>query len=848
MIHRRAGNGMYMQNPLLSTSNIFLPKTWKDAVRQCTHFFISDEDVNAAINKLSEYPLTQPQAEDDNSENTKKVIKELKNMKIMEVIKQLNTEYFSRGNCLISFYKKFKRRLVCPNCKTEHIFKNLSFYNNQGRFEGNCPKCGARRVTFTIKDEDLGDETPKLIFMDILNFKIVPNSFTGENMYYYDIPKKEKKFLKSTQDKDYLSTIPAIYFEALKANRRIAFNSDKIFHAKHATITGDTMFEGIGIPLIYPVLRTLFLKSLMRKTDEQIATERILGMEYVAPERGNKDGAGDLQVPYHVFKEQVRQAIQNFKKNANDIPIFPTPVRYGRIGGEGKMFLTINEQNILSEKIINGLQLPYEFIKGGLSWSASSVTLRMLENKFLNLREMNLAFINEFVVPKIITLKSMDDCTIKFKDFKMADDIQLRQLEEQLLDKEILSPSSFCDRYGYDYEKEQKQWVIDSRIRKSAALSIAKNRAMQNRVMVEEEVKSQIKANKMKSQLSMENEDGSYTISNINIDPGMIKQWKDMGFPMGELIKARDAELSRAQKEMELQMSMQAAMTQGQPEEGQEAAGGDMIPEIQAYIDEMSAQGMNPDEIVADLQSQEVPDEMIQEAFATMGADMDQEGPEEISTDQYNFVLSESVKMLGQGSPEEVANILMQTGMPEEGIQDIVNQAVLIRENVINLINREVPEDQIIQMFSEKGITSDVVSNITSEIENGFGYLEDEYLVKNFFSIVSDGDEQSYLEFFNEIKSVLNPEQLRLLINKLEIFNNVYNLMQKDLEKEEVLLRLQEIGIEPDEFVEKSMYYILNQSVEIPPMKKYEGMHVGTKPNAEIKPVPEFQPPTRKGL
>lgn len=850
MIHRRAGNGLYIQNPLLATSNIFLPKTWRDAIRQCTFFYINDEDINAAINKLSEYPLTEPQTEDDNSKNSKEVIKLLEQMGIMEVLNQLNTEYFSRGNCLVTFYKKFNRKLVCPECKTEHVFKNVKFRNNSCRFEGTCPSCNARNVTFKIKDEDLQTGTPKLLFMDILDFKIVPNHFTGENLYYYDIPKKQKKFLKNTQDMDFLATTPKIYFDSILKNKRITFNSDKIFHAKHSAITGNTIFDNIGIPLVYPVLRTLFMKTLMRKSDELLASERILGMEYVAPELGNKDGAGNLQVPFSVFKDQVTQALQNFKKNPNDMPVFPVPIRYGRIGGEGKMFLTIGEQAALSEKIVNGLQLPYEFIKGGLSWSASSVTLRMLENKFLNLRAMNLRFINEFVIPKLTKLKGLDECTIKFKDFKMADDIQLRQLEEQLLDKEILSPSSFCERYGYDYEKEQKQWVIDSRIRKPAALSIAKNRAMQNRIMVEEEVKSQIKANKMKSQLTMENEDGSYTIGNIDVDPEMLQQWRSMGFPMGELIRARDSELARAQKEMELQMQMQGMMAQGgegAPEEGM--AQQDMIPQIQAYIDELTAQGVSPDEIMADLQGQGVPDEMIQEAFATLGAEGDpMEAPTELSPEQYNFLLGETVKLLGQGSSQEVMSFIAQTGLPQEITGEVINQAVLIRDNIVDLIQKEVPADQIYQLFEDKGITTDVVDSIFHEIEAGFGYLEDEFLIQNFWKIVDSQDESVYANFFNEIKDKLTPSQLQYIVGRIEVFNTVYQLMQEDMEKEELLGKLGQYGIEPDEFVQKAIYFIMNQSVEVPPMKKFEGMHPATKPNAEIRPVPEFQPPKRQGL
>lgn len=845
MIRRKAGSGLYTQNPLLATSNIFLPKSWRDAVRQCTYFYIWDEDINSAINKLSEYPLTKPEALNDSSTNSKKVLEILDDMDIMENVKKMNIEFFSRGNSIITFYKKFTRKLVCPHCKKEHSFKNVSFTNTDCRFEGRCPSCRTPNITFTIKDYDLKNETPSLVFLDIINFKIVANHFTGSNLYYYDIPKKEKKFLKKTQDKDFLATVPKVYFDAITSNKLIKFNGDKIFHAMHNTITGNTMFDQIGIPLIFPVLRMLFMKSLMRKADEQIASERILGMEYVAPEIGTKEGAGVLQVPFNVFKDQVQQALQNFKKNPNDMPIFPIGIKYGRIGGEGKMFLTLAEQQLISEKIINGLQLPYEFLKGGLSWSASSVTLRMLENKFLNLRQMNLRFINEFVIPKVVALNGLEPCKVKLADFKLQDDIQMRQLEEQLLDKEILSPSTFCERYGYDYEKEQKQWVIDSRVRKSAALSIAKNRALQNKVMVEEEVKSQIRANKMKSQLNLENEDGSYTIKRVDLEPGMIKQWKDMGFPMGELIKAQDAELARAQKEMELQLQMQAAANQTEAGGEEQGSMEEMIPQVQEYILAMTDQGASPDGIIAELQGQGIPDEVIQTAFASINGE--EEAPVELTEEQYNFILEQTVAMMAN-SAGDISGFLLQNGVPEDVVPKVIEQAELIKGNIEQMISEGVPTDKIHFMFQEQGISGNIVETILSSIEEGFGLLDDEYLIQNFWELVTGKDDTAYESFFQEIKEKLTPEQLQIIVSKIDVFNTVYNLVKQGVEGEDLLIKLEEYGVVPDDFVEKSIYFIMNQDVKTPDIRSFQPTNAAEQPNKEIRPLPEQRAPRREGV
>jgi hypothetical protein len=99
--------------------------------------------------------------------------------------------------------------------------------------------------------------------------------------------------------------------------------------------------------------------------------------------------------------------------------------------------------------------VPIEFVFGGLSWSGSSVSLRTLENHFLMYRRLLLRFVN-WVKNRLRLYLNLPDVTIGFTEFKMADDIQRKQMVIQLNAANKISDHTLLTELGFDYDEEQK--------------------------------------------------------------------------------------------------------------------------------------------------------------------------------------------------------------------------------------------------------------------------------------------------------------------------------------------------------------------------------------------------------
>ena len=112
------------------------------------------------------------------------------------------------------------------------------------------------------------------------------------------------------------------------------------------------------------------------------------------------------------------------------------------------------EMKFLEEEIINSLGVPLEFIKGGSTFTSGSVSLRIVENHFLNYRELLQDFLNHFVVKKVGQYLKYPAVTLSFKKFKMADDIQAKQVLMNLNQSGKISDEKMLEEFGYNYDKE----------------------------------------------------------------------------------------------------------------------------------------------------------------------------------------------------------------------------------------------------------------------------------------------------------------------------------------------------------------------------------------------------------
>jgi len=150
----------------------------------------------------------------------------------------------------------------------------------------------------------------------------------------------------------------------------------------------------------------------------------------------------------------MEEQIKKWRSDPNHIGVFPIPIGYQELGGNARALMLTPEMKFLEEEIINSLGVPLEFVKGGSTFTSGSVSLRIVENAFLTYRELLGDFLNYFVVEKLSQYLNYPPVALEFKKFKMADDIQAKQVVMNLNQSGKISDEKMLEEFGFNHEKE----------------------------------------------------------------------------------------------------------------------------------------------------------------------------------------------------------------------------------------------------------------------------------------------------------------------------------------------------------------------------------------------------------
>lgn len=207
------------------------------------------------------------------------------------------------------------------------------------------------------------------------------------------------------------------------------------------------------------------------------------------------------------WRDQVAGEIRRWRSDNNYIPIMPLPLGHQTIGGDGRALLLSQEIRVWSEHIVAGMGIPVELIFGGLSYSGSNVSLRMLENTFLGYLQDHSALL-KWVVSRTSAYLGWAPVATRFKPFKMADDLQRKAYLFQLNQAGKISDESLVADADHDSAKED-QIMEREAARRSEAMK--KSRLQQAEMEGEAQLaqmKWQLKAQQqqMKQEAALQNE------------------------------------------------------------------------------------------------------------------------------------------------------------------------------------------------------------------------------------------------------------------------------------------------------------------------------------------------------
>lgn len=195
-------------------------------------------------------------------------------------------------------------------------------------------------------------------------------------------------------------------------------------------------------------------------TKNSIASEHLVPLRVLYPQ-----GTAGADAPFSVmnlseWKDQIHSEVQKWRKDRNYIPVLPVPVGNQTIAGDGRALVLHQEIRVTAEHICAGMGTPVEFVFGGLSYSGSSVSTRMLENVMLNYRQAHIRLIN-WTIRSLASYMHYPLVEGSLKDFRMADDLNRRQYLFNLWQSKIFSREDLLEESGIDASDQEMKVLRD---------------------------------------------------------------------------------------------------------------------------------------------------------------------------------------------------------------------------------------------------------------------------------------------------------------------------------------------------------------------------------------------------
>lgn len=450
------------------------PKSRKEEILWAKNLFDSIGIIKQSIRKLATYPITELKFTGDEKNFYKTLFEDVLKSKLL--CQNVGMDYFTYGMSLISPILPFDRYLKCERCKEKSLYDSVKKLSFSGYvFKGKCPKC-KKSVKFKIVDtpvKRLDRVTVKRWYPGDID--VIVNELSGDYRVIYTIPPKiADKITKG--DIWFMETVQEPFIAAVKdGSKKVELNNKMLYLM---SIPEPSTEDGsiVGSPFVSGAWTDAFILKVLKKAQETMAADRFVSYRVLFPDQKSENPLRMMNLGN--FRSNVKTMLERFYTDPNEMGISPIPIGQLHIGGDGKIYNPQPELEGHKRDLLADLGVPYEFVYGGLSYSGSSVSLRMLENLMLNYRgalEGMLEFIAKVVGS---AFKKEKLGSVDFVQFKMADDAQRKQLIGNLNLQQKVSDSTVLAEYGMDAKDERKEMTAEAMAKLELQKTLAKTQAI----------------------------------------------------------------------------------------------------------------------------------------------------------------------------------------------------------------------------------------------------------------------------------------------------------------------------------------------------------------------------------
>jgi len=460
------GRGSYA-DPHATIAMRDIPSNLKMIFRLTRFYYNTDALLGAIVDKMSEYPITQIiiNAIGDNelTPAARDKWEQLANvtLNLRQVMIDINLDKYTYGNSFHYIYYPFVRYCTCTTCKARMPIGTLKDIKVTPKMENQkfsftvrstCPRCSDTKAArdFTVEDRKSEARTGmSLVRLSPFRIELEYNPVTGHKRWYWDPPKRIRDGLMNA-DRTIVDYTEMKVLAAAFNDQKLHLNKDRLWVSQAQSQPG--LWDGWGIPPIFRVLEDVYYYKILRRANEALAQEHVVPMRIISP-AGTGDVSPQRTMNLTDWRNRIKEELMNWKRDPNHMLVSPIPINVEQIGGTARVMMVAQEMEAAARVIAAGIGCPIEMIWGGLNWSGASVSLRVLENHFINDRE-NCERLLDFIVPKISAYFRLPRVKAKLSEFKMADDTQMQSNAINLMMQGFLSRESVVGEMGYDPKEE----------------------------------------------------------------------------------------------------------------------------------------------------------------------------------------------------------------------------------------------------------------------------------------------------------------------------------------------------------------------------------------------------------
>ena len=556
-LSQKTYSGGFTPSPYADLATSRAPKDLKRMFPLLEYYAKMDDVVSPIVQKASQYPIMPLEYSAIEEDRIRKVVKEIfeENLDVRNFLMEQNMDYNTYGNSFTSLSFPFKRWFKCRECKTKMYADFISSYRFKNwKFYFKCPQCGDKK-----RDKEYGDQYVlnksgvNLIKWRPHDIDIIRHPYTGKSQFFYT-PSKERRKELLTGNKFLLDGTPKMILEAIKKKKKIVFNDGDIFHMKRPGVSSQNQMSGWGMPLILPCIHPGYLKKVYMKASEVTGVIRSAPAHFIYPETNTGAGAHGQILQSHdvtLFQEHIRQELIKHRFDPGYVMTSPHPIGQQMLFGDAKQFNYYQEIKYQDEQILSALGYPRELLQGGLQFSSSSIALRILETQLLKVFHYNNSFL-KWLFLKVSAKFSLGDNSVSMQKFKMADDIQMLQLQLQESREGDMSRKRIWEG-ALDIEWDEEQRMIGkedeekySRL-KRRAIADAEIQAAAQEIMMRSQAKQMVKSDvdRMKQQAVASKRDPSYA-KRMQMEQQMVQQ---QGMMQQMEMMAKNQEMKQQQQD-----------------------------------------------------------------------------------------------------------------------------------------------------------------------------------------------------------------------------------------------------------------------------------------------------------